>query len=100
EPQRIAAERYSKVPAENVGLGGKSRIALVVGAGDIVRGSPSDDGAGESSLTSYGFGKILRRVANDADIKGVIVRIDSPGGEVTASDEIWRDMNLLSKKKP
>jgi len=28
------------------------------------------------------------------------VRIDSPGGEVTASDELWRQMNLLSKKKP
>ena len=33
-------------------------------------------------------------------VKGVIVRIDSPGGEVTASDDIWRQMNLLSKKKP
>jgi len=33
-------------------------------------------------------------------VKGVVVRIDSPGGEVTASDELWRQMNLLSKKKP
>jgi protease IV len=33
-------------------------------------------------------------------VKGVIVRIDSPGGEVTASDDLWREMNLLSKKKP
>src|SRR6185369_10889852 len=32
--------------------------------------------------------------------KAVVVRIDSPGGEVTASDDIWRQMNLLSKKKP
>jgi protease-4 len=30
----------------------------------------------------------------------VVVRIDSPGGEQVASDEIWRQMNLLSKKKP
>jgi protease-4 len=30
----------------------------------------------------------------------VVVRIDSPGGEVFASDAIWREMNLLSKKKP
>jgi protease IV len=29
-----------------------------------------------------------------------VVRIDSPGGEVTASDDMWRQMNLLSKKKP
>ena len=54
----------------------------------------------ENSLTSYGFNKLLRRVENDSQVKGVVVRIDSPGGEVTASDEIWRQMNLLSKKKP
>ena len=28
------------------------------------------------------------------------MRIDSPGGDAVASDEIWREMNLLSKKKP
>jgi protease-4 len=43
---------------------------------------------------------MLKQVEGDSMIKGVIVRIDSPGGEVTASDEIWREMNLLSKKKP
>ena len=100
EPKKVAIGSYIRVPMEAVGLPGKSRIALVVGSGDIVRGDPSDDGAGESSLTSYGFDKILSRVANDAGIKGVVVRIDSPGGEVMASDEIWRQMNLLSKKKP
>ena len=79
---------------------GRSRVALLAATGDIVRGSPSSDGAGESELTSHGFDKLLNRVANDDGIKGAIVRIDSPGGEVTASDEIWRQMNLLSKKKP
>jgi protease IV len=65
-----------------------------------VRGDPSDDGGGESNLTSYGFTKILRKVGSDSTVKGVVVRIDSPGGEVTASDELWREMNLLAKKKP
>jgi len=77
-----------------------SRVALVLGEGDIVRGSSSDNGADETNLTSYGFDKLLKQVANDSTIKGVVVRIDSPGGEVTASDDIWREMNLLSKKKP
>ena len=72
----------------------------MVGSGDIIRGDASDDGSGESNLTSYGFNKLLRRVGNDSQVKGVVVRIDSPGGEVTASDEIWHEMNLLAKKKP
>jgi protease-4 len=100
EPNKVSLDKYRKVTAESLGLGGKSRIALIVGEGDIVRGSSSDDGSGEEALTSYGFNKLLRQVRNDSGIKGVIVRIDSPGGEVTASDEIWREMNLLSKKKP
>jgi len=79
---------------------GKNRIALVIGEGDIVHGSPDDNGADESSLTAYGFNKLLKDVESDSRVKAVIVRIDSPGGEVTASDEIWRQMNLLSKKKP
>lgn len=97
--KKVSIESYGKVPADSVGLGGRSRIALIVGQGDIVRGNPDDDGT-EDNLTSYGFDKMLRQVGADSGIKGVIVRIDSPGGEVTASDEMWREMNLLAKKKP
>ena len=38
--------------------------------GDIVRGSPGDDGAGETNLTSNGFNKLLRRVENDSHGEG------------------------------
>jgi protease-4 len=100
EPSRVSMDKYSRITAESLGLAGKSHIAVIVGEGDIVRGNPGDDGAGENSLTSYGFNKLLRGVENDPLVKGVVVRIDSPGGEVTASDEIWRQMNLLARKKP
>jgi protease-4 len=99
-PKKVTIGAYASVPAASVGLQGKSRIALVIGEGDIVRGDSGDSGSGETTLTSYGFDKVLSRVANDSGIKGAIVRIDSPGGEVMASDEIWRQMNLLSRKKP
>src|SRR6185295_16736685 len=100
EPNKVSLDKYRRVTPESLGLQGKSRIALLVGAGEMLRGDPGDDGAGETALTSYGFTKLLRQVRNDSGVKGVVVRIDSPGGEVTASDEIWREMNLLSKKKP
>jgi protease-4 len=100
QPQKVALDDYMRVPASSLGLDGRNQIALVAAEGDIVRGNPDDDGSETGSLTSYGFDKVLRQVANDSSIKGVIVRIDSPGGEVTASDEIWRQMNLLNQKKP
>ncbi len=100
QPVKVSFEKYVQVPPEQAGMQVKSKVALVIGEGDIVRGDPNDTGADEKSLTSYGFDRMLRQVAGDSSIKGVIVRIDSPGGEVPASDEIWREMSLLSKKKP
>ena len=100
EPHHVALDDYLKVPLDSVGLQGKSRIAMLVAQGDIVRGGPNDNGADESDLTSYGFDKLVRKVRDDSSIKGVVLRIDSPGGEVVASDEMWRELNLLSKKKP
>jgi protease-4 len=96
DPHKVPLSTYTRVPPSNV----KQHIAVVVGQGDILRGDPGDDGAGETALTSYGFIHLLKLVENDSLVKGVVVRIDSPGGEVTASDELWRQMNLLSKKKP
>ncbi len=97
--KKVPATTYAKASAP-AGLEGRSRIALIVGSGDIVRGDPSDGAADETSLAAYPFDRLLEQVGNDSSIRGVIVRIDSPGGEVVASDEIWRQMNLLSQKKP
>jgi protease-4 len=98
--KRVKAETYARVPPEAAGQAGKSRVALVVGEGDIVRGDPDNPASDEDSLTSTAFDRLLDQVGNDSSIRAVVVRIDSPGGEVRASDDIWRSMNLLSKKKP
>lgn len=79
--------------------GSRPRVALVVGEGTIT-GSLVGGWDGDGGITAPAFVKLLRQVGGDAGIRGVIVRIDSPGGESFASDEIWREMNLLSRKKP
>ena len=100
EPNKISLEKYVKVPAAEAGLTGRSRVAMVVAQGDIVRGSADNDGTEDGTLSSYGFDRLLRQAANDSSIKALLVRIDSPGGDANASDEMWREMNLASKKKP
>jgi protease IV len=97
--KKLPAARYVRSVAGETPEG-KSRIAFLVGQGGITRGSLDETGLSDEGITSEGFDKLLRQVANDAQIKGAVVRIDSPGGEVSASDEIWREMSLLSKKKP
>ncbi len=95
--KKITEREYHAVPDGSAFTGQK--IALVVAQGDITRGDP-ESASTENGIESEPFGKLLRKVANDSTVKGVIVRIDSPGGESYASDDLWRSMNELSKKKP
>lgn len=44
--------------------------------------------------------KLMRQVENDSSIKGVILRIDSPGGDGIASDDILHAAKTLSARKP
>ena len=95
ELKKITEQEYANRPARG---SGRDRIAFVVAEGTISRGDPNSNGV--SGLESEAFDKMLARVADDSTIKGVIVRIDSPGGEVAASDDMWRAMNELHRKKP
>jgi protease IV len=75
------------------------RIALLAGEGDIVPGEP-DSVSSEGVIAARSFSKLIRHVRNDGSIKGVILRVDSPGGDAIASDEILHELKLLSAAKP
>jgi protease-4 len=44
--------------------------------------------------------KMLHKLADDAAVKAVVLVINSPGGGVTASEEIYDDLRAIAKKKP
>lgn len=75
------------------------KIALIAGAGPIFRGSGRSLGS-DDSIFSDDFIKLLRDAGKDKSLKGAIIRVDSPGGDAVASDDILREMRLLSKKMP
>ena len=95
--KRIDAHDYARVPV--AGAEGSSRIAFVVGEGDITRGGTRDT-VSDTGITATAMVRLLRQVENDSSIKGVILRIDSPGGDGIASDDILHEAQLLSHKKP
>ncbi len=97
ELKRISGKAYLKAPLASGGAG--SRIALVVGEGEITRGS-GNESSNDQGFTATAFIKLLKQVGDDASIKGVIMRIDSPGGDAVASDDILHEAKSLSKKKP
>jgi protease IV len=96
---KVAEHDYVRAPSAGQGLEGPTRIALLVGEGDITRGATNDRGDGEG-ITAGGMVRLLRQVRDDSTIKGVILRIDSPGGDGIASDDILHEAKLLSQKKP
>jgi protease-4 len=95
--KKIGERDYSKV--EVAGVDGKTKIAFIVGQGEITRGR-TNDSVGNDGITASGMVKLMRQVKEDASIKGVILRIDSPGGDGIASDDILHEAKLLSAKKP
>jgi protease-4 len=99
EVKRVSLAEYSRAQVD--GFEGKTRIAMIVGDGAIVRGASVAGGLDESAqMTTAEMTKMFHQVAKDESIKGVILRVDSPGGDAVASDEILREAKLLSKKKP
>lgn len=77
-------------------------IAILHIDGTIIDGESSEGGmfGGSSSVGSRTIRRTIEDLAKDDDIKGVIVRIDSPGGSATASEVMWQGLTRLSEKKP
>jgi len=68
------------------------KIAVVVAEGDIVRGSQPQGVIGAETLSEK-----LRSVALDKDVEAVVLRINSPGGEVFASEKVRREIQQLKE---
>jgi protease-4 len=79
--------------------GSGDHIALLVGEGEIVAGE-SDSTSNQGQIAASEFIRTIRQIRNDHSIKGVILRVDSPGGDAVASDDILHELKLLSGAKP
>ena len=80
----------------------RETIAVVHVDGAIVDGYSADGGlfGGGSNVGSRTMRKVLADLRDDDLVKGVILRINSPGGSATASEVIWRGVRDLSEEKP
>ncbi len=75
-------------------LRGAARVAYVVARGTIRRGR------GLRGIATEPVRSLLRRVREDDAVRGVVLRLDSPGGDGLASDLIWREVSLVASCKP
>ena len=75
-------------------LRAKEKIAVVYANGEIVvEGS-------DKEISGIKFSQTLEKVRKDSTIKAVVLRVNSPGGSVIASEMIHREITLLKEAKP
>lgn len=93
----LPIDEYQVIPQEF----NQRRIAIVFAQGTIVRGgNGTDPWSQQRYVGAESFRQILHPLAEDPNLAGVVVRVDSPGGSAVASDLILREMELLAEKKP
>ena len=83
--------------------GGKEEgdeIAVYYAYGDIVDGASGALSQSENVIDGTKVSKDLEDLADDDDVKAVVIRINSGGGSAYASEQMWRAIQLVKAKKP
>ncbi|MEA9921755.1 signal peptide peptidase SppA [Xanthomonas campestris] len=82
----------TQLQAQHSPMDSRPQVAVVVAAGEISGGEqPAGRIGGESTAA------LLRQARDDEEIKAVVLRVDSPGGEVFASEQIRREVVALKQ---
>lgn len=77
------------------------KVAVYYAEGDIVD-EPATTNLAQNTPQIVGQKVVedLDKLANDDDVKAVVIRVNSGGGSAYASEQMWRAVELLKKKKP
>ena len=107
-PPRLYLSRYAGAarsrltpPVPSIpGRRSKPTIAVVTLEGTIVngRGGPQFLPFGSSNAGGDTIAAALREVAADDSVSAIVLRVDSPGGSVTASETIWREVKRARER--
>ncbi len=75
-------------------------IAVYYAYGTIVQNGSISQIAKGHNIVAQDVCKDLEDLANDDDIKAVVIRINSGGGDAYASEQLWHQVAMLKAKKP
>ena len=89
----ISLSDYAKLK-NTVNYKAKDKIAVIYAEGNIVDGNEKQQVAGDR------FAGIIADVRRDSSVKAVVLRVNSPGGSVLASEKIKAELELLQKRVP
>jgi protease-4 len=94
ELSKIGFSDYNKSVAGIKKVSLKDKIAVIYAQGDIVSSDYGQNIEGER------YAELIRKERIDSTVKAIVLRVNSPGGEATSADIIWREIELASRIKP
>jgi protease-4 len=93
---KVLIEDYAeKVATSDINFDAKDKIAIIYAQGEIANGEGDVNVIGEGSMR-----RSLQEARKDKNVKAIVLRIDSPGGNALTSELIWREIELTKKVKP
>jgi protease-4 len=81
--------RYARAEKKVRGQG-KSKVGVIVASGDILDGDQPPGSVGGDTVS-----RLIRSARLDKNVKALVLRVDSPGGSVLASEQIYRELMAL-----
>lgn len=89
----VSASKYAD--AEDIYKSGSEKIAVIYAEGNIMDGTGDRDKIGGETYRNH-----IRRARMDKSVKAIVLRINSGGGSASASEQMWREVELAKKVKP
>jgi len=96
EYEKVSIADYArKFTTTSIPSDATDEIAIIYAQGEIQSGEGDVNIIGEGAMR-----RSINEARNNDDVKAVVLRIDSPGGNALTSDLIWREIELTKKVKP
>ncbi|GAB4167932.1 MAG: signal peptide peptidase SppA [Calditrichia bacterium] len=92
----LDVNQYTKATEDQFTIKSSNKIAIVYAQGTIYSGK----GDLENDIYAVSFVKMIDKIKSNKSIKGVVLRINSPGGSGTASEIMWHSLMQLKESKP
>ena len=99
ELRRIDGDDYARAGGTSLGLNSGPRLAIIYAAGTITGGKSGYDPVNGAVIGSETLIEYIRQARRDGSVRGIVLRIDSPGGSATASDAVWRELMIARNER-
>ncbi|HEX2867360.1 MAG TPA: signal peptide peptidase SppA [Ignavibacteriales bacterium] len=90
----VSLEEYTDVAARQTSSS-RNKIAVIYANGEIQNTEGNENTIGYKNIT-----EAIRQARNDENVKAIVMRVNSPGGDALVADEIWREVHITRGKKP